>query len=162
MTVGSHAIAKELITIVGNRWRLDNIESVNPDWRYIGGGSTRSVYLHIPTNVVYKVGDDWCNRQESKRMRQLRARKRNAENVHFPAANVYKVGKNVWITAMEFIDGKETQCTWSRCDCKTTDTDPCYREVWDLIEKIYGLTDMFCANVLVDKNRHFWVIDAAE
>lgn len=78
-------------------------ERHSDEFRYLGSGCYRSAYLHIATNVVYKVGDEhYMQEQEVEAAQGLR--KFIWQAVYVPKTELFKVTRFDWVVAMEFIE----------------------------------------------------------
>lgn len=106
--IGSRKVAKEIYDFIKSDKRLP------PDkWRSIGSGSFRSVYLHVPTQVVYKVDDymydqGYTNKRELHNARVLRKMSQDGfigKKCRIPKVSGYKFGDDI-VLAMEHIKGE--------------------------------------------------------
>lgn len=135
----------------------------------IGSGISRVAYLHKPSSVVYKYGDKSSNLNESQASRRLarRSTKSLGFDVRIPRTRTYNMANDHdSIAAQEFVKGRPTYCRsmdiW-REDVKCTCGSPiCFKTVIDRISDWSQLEDIHDANVLVDGNSTFWIIDMAD
>lgn len=117
MNFGSQEIAEELLTLVQrqideNDW---NILDSHPDWEYVSSGSFRDVYLHVPTQVVYKYqswrtddADDMGNEQEHQNAAYLRMLV--WQHVYIPRTALFWVN-GIDVLAMEYVKGESVSGT---------------------------------------------------
>lgn len=106
MTIGTAAHAKVIAEWhVNGAW--DNAD-IPQGFREIGAGKQRTAYLHVLTSIVYKVGDDACNRYEHTTLTRLRSE----GHEHAPATTLHRV---------EVVD--YTDCAWG------LDPQSSYRDV---------------------------------
>lgn len=70
--IGSATHATQIIDWhFAGRWEGEEMPT---GFEHIGQGSQRTAYLHVPTQLVYKVGDESANREEARVMADLRNR----------------------------------------------------------------------------------------
>lgn len=120
--IGTRALAQEIL-------EMHDGGHISDDWQRLGAGSYRHVYLHKPTNVVYKVptrywqGDTTYENGQEVRVAQ-RLRKRTGGTIgkfiRIPKVSGFKIAGEV-IVAMEVVKGtlfrdvpKEEQPAWRR------------------------------------------------
>lgn len=109
--IGSKAHASEILNIRNVGWTDHN----SPNWDLLGSGYSRDAYLHIPTDVVYKVpSQDYFNdiqRREARNARALRKRLVEAgiTSIRVPEVSVFTVD-GICILAMECVRG--TMIPW--------------------------------------------------
>ena len=98
------------------------------DWEYLTGGSIRSVLLHKPTNVVYKVEADepWAegynNADEIRNARALR--RKSWVHVRIPATSGFTIDGRT-VVAMEYVEGDLGR------DVERTHNKPARQEIFD-------------------------------
>lgn len=99
-TIGSRRHASMALDIHNGTYR-------DSEWSSIGGGSMRSVYLHQPTGVVYKV-ETWADADYGNvaEWRNAKALRRLAwERVYIPMVSLYNLDGGP-VLAMEYVEGK--------------------------------------------------------
>jgi hypothetical protein len=130
-------------------------------WKPIGSGGQRRAYLHIPTNVVYKIQytDSWesmgyCSESELFNARKLRAKVRKNDGwwgayVRIPKVSGFRVripsGEKALVIGMEYVEGKSGYDGYSR---------EAGRELSET-----RIPDLHYKNVIVDKDGSVWPID---
>lgn len=100
-------------SLVGNRKHArlvldDRSPELNDDrvWEVMVEGSIRNVWLHVPTQVIYKTeiykDEGWDNRTELRNVRALA--RMNLQHVRVPKTTGYHFDDNL-VIAMEYVDG---------------------------------------------------------
>lgn len=121
----------------------------------IGAGETRDVYLHVPSNLVYKIDTthgEWYgypvgNMVEWETYEWLRHRKL-PRPFKLPRMWHYEVfGMHVIQT--KYIEGEQVWCD----EC-----DPLIHASIDMLEKKWGIPDLD-GNILRDQTGTHWIID---
>lgn len=134
-----------------------NLES--EDWKELGAGSFRVVFLHVPTNVVYKIScnefsetSEYENMQEVRNARNLLRKCRNNDQwisayVRIPKVSAFTFGDEV-VVAMQYIAGI---LGYSATLAKAAR------------ESLYSLSfaDMHGYNYIVDGDGTIWPVDMA-
>lgn len=136
------------------------------EWRSVGTGSYRNAWLHIPTNVVYKVG---CSGAWGDAQYESPAEVRNAQrlwrqmNGAFPSAHVriprvsgYTVDDEL-VVAMEYVKGH--MLTWGDLSEPGHLPETTRRGLWELYR--IGFADMHNSNFLIDEDGYVVPIDLA-
>lgn len=154
--IGTRAHAQEVFEA-----HHGTFKRLGDDWDICGGGSgsTRHVYIHKPTSVVYKTQQsyagwiaDYGNDKEianARALRRLVERGLVGKYVGIPKVSGFrfKDGNHTRIiVAMEFIDGIIGSNAHSRPEAR--------QELFSL-----GLGDMHGYNYIVDKDGRIWPID---
>lgn len=105
--IGTRALAREIL-----EWSFDTTRRMPSGWEKAGSGSFRSVYLHKPTNVVYKVQDytmrGYANKSELRTIKRLRSGTNDGwltPHLRIPNATGYTFGDDV-VLAMEYVEGR--------------------------------------------------------
>lgn len=153
--IGSRRMAKQAQEVHDHNYHNGNTGS--EDWECVGGGSFRTVYLHKPTGVCYKVdtGYDqpgYGNTHEVRNAQRLLRRCKNNDQwlnefVRIPKVSGYSFSTGV-VVAMEFIAG-----TIGR---KATTTEPARKALHSL-----KFSDMHGENFIVDESGTIWPVDLA-
>lgn len=120
------------------------------DWECVGAGCFRSVYLHKPTGVVYKVESDWSdegydNVTEWENARTLSEYVWNY--CYIPKVEIFPEAGNV--LAMEYVKGTQPG--------KTAESEKGRRELY----KQAGFADMHAANWIWDEHHRVVPVDMA-
>jgi hypothetical protein len=84
MTTGTERHAKTIAQWHVNRGHEFEVPA---GFKELGEGAQRTAYLHIETGIVYKVGDDACNRYEHQTLAKLRGQ----GHEHAPVTTLYRV-----------------------------------------------------------------------
>lgn len=111
MNFGSQELANFIVT----NGRDSDIIMEHPDWEYVSSGSFRDVYLHVPTQTVYKFQswrrdglDDMGNEQEHANAEALRLL--IWCHVYIPRTALFYVN-GIDVLAMEYIRGERVSGT---------------------------------------------------
>lgn len=107
MNFGSQTLAEEISILANDYEALD----AHPDWENVGSGSYRFVFLHKPSNLVYKVEDNRWNQHDRKGM-DNRTEHETATalrmlvwcHVYIPRTALFET-TNGCVIAMEYIEG---------------------------------------------------------
>lgn len=142
-------------------------------YSFVGDGASRVVYRKRGGDFVYKLGYSYENLAEAAAYRRLS--RKSTKNLPFKLAFPYTRNfyvdsfdnMKIYVAAQQFIKGKETNCSLDYngrgqpypCNCNN---DPCFSHVREAISDFTNIFDMHGGNVLIDKNKTFWVIDMAE
>lgn len=101
--VGQRKIAMDAARM---RHGMATVHSKRTDWEMFGSGSMRDVWLHTPSQVVYKVNswsdEDYGNEREHANARRLRNRK--FQHVYIPKTSLFMCDGTP-VLAMEYIVG---------------------------------------------------------
>lgn len=82
------------------------------DFVHLGRGCSRSVWLHIPTMIAYKIGAAWANAEEYYKYLSLKHLSNNSLSVRIPKTRLLDISANignrvgVTVLAAEYIPGK--------------------------------------------------------
>lgn len=169
-TIGDRTTANRLFDFLdGNPYSGYKPKRAPKGFRRIGHGANRVAYRENATGIVYKVGDQFCNFNESLWAEKIRNLPKNNLDFQFnaPATTCYKTSYGC-VNAQEFVKGRYTACDsiYNRpalgmeYDC-TCSNNPCFGDALRKLADITGLFDLHDGNVLIE-NGIFWIIDMGE
>ena len=174
-TFGDVNVAKQIYnhTFGQNTWPPPRAPK---GFKRVGSGAYRDAYLHKPSGLVYKVGDYDSNVSESYVSRKLRRKSTRGLGfeLYVPRTRTYRMPSYAWndgdapepmcVVVQEFAaSARHTTCElfdgWRenrKCSCRQT---PCFADILTTIEQWSEVEDIHGGNVLVDKNKTYWLID---
>lgn len=175
MTIGDAQTARMLFEHFG---RGNELHRRAPNgFRRIGEGCYRTAYLDKKNSVVYKIGSYEANISESEISRKLRRKSSKSlgftlriphtRTYRMPITNQYGNDYPNNVIAQEFAANSNftycnSQDAWMAeippCNCKGR-SEICFAEVHDKVASFSGLSDIHGANLLMDKDKAFWLID---
>lgn len=171
--------AQSLHSAFQQRNSYRRMESVPDNFKRIGEGAYRTVFLDEESGIVYKVGNYKCNVSEAAAARKLakRSTKELSFDLRIPRTRTFRMPSDATdryghkipqcVVAQEFVKGAvETWCDLSsyghdnpECSCQRH--GECFADILTEIEEWSGLFDIHSENVLMDENGVFWIVDLA-
>lgn len=156
-TTGSVALAQRLLNYCNRQGGSDK------GFRAIGEGCYRQAFLHLTTNLVYKVGATYINNNEVMNARNLGWGTHNLDGVcvRVPRTEELWIKGDVSVIVQEFA----ADCVWTPCDSAyglecTCEMSPCHNDVGERITRWSRLIDIHEENVLFNPNTlEYWFID---
>lgn len=105
--IGNRQHARVILDWHNDNW--GNEDGYSPDeWEIVGSGSFRTAYLHIPTNVVYKVEDgSWQGYGSAQELRVAQSLRKNRtfKKVRIPLTSGFRFHDGL-VLAMEAVKGE--------------------------------------------------------
>ena len=134
---------------------LDGFDSATGEWSCIGSGCFREAWLHMASDVVYKIEiddsePDYGNRAEWRNARALR--RMLWENVYIPLTSLYVLPSGAEVIAMEHIDGTLG---------KSQGSNSYYSKGYLELSRKAGFSDMHGANFKINSKGKIVPIDMA-
>ena len=131
---------------------MNKVDRSNPDFKYLGGGISREVYVHKDfPDYVFKLGSRHCNEREYTLFNQATPAQRER------LASVFFISDTRDVIVMERIKGR-TGYSWCEFHNKSWDVAYCFGNALERLLKPLGIGDIHGDNFMWCERRMKWVV----